>query len=74
MYHHVLILPDGTEIASGTATALKSVTLTQTVNAGEDLILGSCCSDMLEAVLFAPGGKPEISAGDRVTLYKEGDG
>lgn len=73
MYRNILILPDGTELLSGAGTtnAIKSVKLTEMVNSGEDLIIGSCCCDMIEATIFTPGGVLDITAGDEVTLYKE---
>ena len=73
MYRNILILPDGAELLSGAGTtnAIKSVKLTEMVNSGEDLIIGSCCCDMIEATIFTPGGVLDITAGDEVTLYKE---
>lgn len=73
MYKNILVLPDGTEIKSGAGTqnAIKSVKITELVNSGTDLIIGSCCCDMLEASLFTPGGDLDITAGDEVAVYKE---
>ena len=53
MYRHLLILPDGRELFSGAdrLNALQSGKLTQMVNAGEDLTLGSVCGAMLDAAL-----------------------
>ena len=76
MVKHLLILPDGTEISSGygTVDAIKTIKHTDMVNAGDELILGSCCADMLEASLFTPGGSlPELTAGQEVQLYKVDD-
>ena len=73
MVKHLLILPDGTEISSGygTVSAIKTIKHTDMVNSGEEMILGSCCADMLEASLFTPGGSlPELTAGQEVQLYK----
>ena len=46
MHRHLLILPDGREIFSGPEqeNALQSVTVTQCVNSGEELTLGSACA------------------------------
>lgn len=73
MYKNILILPDGTELRSGTnvKNAIRSVKLTEMVNSGKELTIGSCCSDMLEASIFAPGGALEITAGDEIELWKE---
>ncbi len=75
MYKNILILPDGTELRSGTnvKNAIRSVKLTEMVNSGKELTIGSCCSDMLEASIFAPGGALEITAGDEIELWKESE-
>ena len=72
MYRHLLILPDGRELFSGAdrLNALQSVKLTQMVNAGEDLTLGSVCAAMLDAALITPGGELSLGAGDTVTLMQ----
>ena len=75
MYINILVLPDGTEISSGSGTknAIKSVKSTQMVNSGEELTIGSACSNMIEATLFTPGGGLDITAGDELTHYKVDD-
>lgn len=75
MLKNLLVLPDGTEIFSGmgTVNALQSVTVTQQVNAGTELTLGSACANMLEATLITPEGGLHIAAGAEVTLYKVDD-
>ena len=75
MLRNILILPDGTELFSGTGTtnAIKSVTLTECVNCDEELTLGSTCANMIEAQLFTPNGGLLLTAGDEVTLYKVDD-
>lgn len=75
MYKNLLILPDGTEIFSGVGTtnAIRSVRLTELVNSGTELILGSVCADLMEASLFTPGGGLELTAGDEVKLFKVDD-
>ncbi len=72
MYKNLLVLPDGTEIFSGSSTknAIKNIKATQMVNGGEELTIGSACSNMIEAALFTPGGDMNITAGDELTHYK----
>ena len=72
MYRHLLILPDGTELFSGPdfTNALQSVTVTQAVNAGEELTLGSVCACELQAELITPDGGLSLNAGETVTLYR----
>ena len=72
MLKNLLILPDGTELFSGTGTvnAIKSITLTECVNSNEELTLGSTCANMIEAQLFTPNGGLSLTAGDEVTLYR----
>ena len=74
MYKHLLILPDGQEIYSGTDRnpVLQSVTVTQKVNNGQELTLGSACSTMLEAEVL---GWFSCTPGEPLTLYRvEEDG
>lgn len=76
MLKNLIVLPDGTEIFSGIAgmPALKHVTLTQQVNAGEELTLGSTCANKLDATLFTYGDDVHIIPGMELTLYKvDGD-
>lgn len=76
MLKTIIVLPDGAELSSGNGNtnAIKSVKLTQSVNKGQELTLGSTCSNSLEATLFAPGGKLSLVAGSEVTVYREQDG
>ena len=76
MIGHLICLPDGTELFSGAGTvnAIQSVALTECVNNGEELTLGSVCANMLEATILTPQGGLSLTAGDEVTLYKEDDG
>ena len=71
MYRHLLILPDGTELFSGPEqkNALRSVTVTQCINSGEELTLGSVCACELQAELITPNGGLSLAAGDAVTLF-----
>lgn len=73
MQHHILTLPDGTELSSGTAggNAILSVSLTQCVNEGQELTLGSTCAGCLEVSLFMPNGDLSITAGQELTLWKQ---
>lgn len=75
MLRNLIVLPDGTELFSGTSgeNALQSVTLTQQVNAGAELTLGSVCANMLEATLITPAGGLTIQPGMELTLYKVSD-
>lgn len=72
MYRHLLILPDGTELFSGSEqeNVLRSVTVTQCVNSGEELTLGSACACELQAELITPNGGLSLAAGDVVTLFR----
>lgn len=68
---HLIVLPDGREISSGAqGNAIVSVSLTEAVNSGKDLTLGSCCSAMLEAKLFTPKGELQIAPGAEISLYR----
>ena len=73
MLKNLLIFQDGREIGSGTAgMGIQSLTLTQTVNAGTELTLGSVCASMLEATIY-DGGTLHLAPGQGVTLYKVDD-
>lgn len=73
MLKNIIVLPDGTEIASGLGAAhtIQSISLTRSCNSGMELALGSVCSDALEAKFFTPNGNLNITVGTEVTLYKE---
>lgn len=75
MLKNIIVLPDGTEVSSGSnhVNAIQSVTLTQSVNNSEELTLGSACAAMLEAKLITPGGGLDIAAGTEIALYKQDD-
>lgn len=73
MLKNILILPDGRELSSGSAgLGIQTLTLTQSVNAGEELSLGSVCADMLEATIY-DGGALHLQQGEEITLYKVDD-
>lgn len=73
MLKNILILPDGTELSSGAGdvNAIKSVALTECVNSGTELTIGSVCANMLEVSVITPNGDLSLTAGDKVTLYKD---
>ena len=72
MLKNLIVLPDGTELFSGegTVNAIRSVKLTQQVNTGPELTLGSACANMLEATLITPKGNLTVAPGTELTLYK----
>ena len=73
MLKTMIQLKNGKRISSGTAgTAIVSLDLTETVNTGEDLTVGSVCSAMAELTLMAPEGCP-IAQGESFTVYKISD-
>jgi len=57
----------------GKGAAIQSCTLTECVNSGEDLTLGSTCANSLEATLMLVDGDLNIQAGDTVTVSKQLD-
>ena len=57
----------------GKGAAIQSCTLTECVNSGEDLTLGSTCANSLEATLMLLDGDLNIQAGDTVTVRKQLD-
>ena len=75
MSKHIIVLPNGTELSSGlpTGNAIQSVTLTQSVNAAQNLSLGSTCASCMEVNLFTPEGELSINAGEELILCKEDD-
>jgi hypothetical protein len=66
----LIVLPDGTELYSGAGTtnAIRSVTITECVNASQELALGSVCANMVEAKLITPEGGLDITAGDEIAV------
>ena len=73
MLKTIIVLPDGTEVSSGTGVvnAIRCVTLTECVNRGEELTIGSTCANALEATLITPNGALQIAAGTEIAVYKE---
>lgn len=76
MLKTVLILPDGTQLTSGTEDAVNilSASLVQSVNEGQELTLGAACASRLEVKLRAPEGAISPEAGQEVQLYKQDAG
>lgn len=72
MLKTVIQLPDGTELSSGAGqtNVIQSFTVTECVNAEQELTVGSCCSNMVEITLLTPGGGLNISAGDELIIYQ----
>ena len=75
MLRNLIVLPDGTEIASGLGAkhTIQNATITASSNSGTELAPGSVCADVLEAKFFTPGGNLNLTVGSEVTLYKVAD-
>ena len=73
MLKTIIVLPDGTELSSGVgqANAIKSITITECVNDGQELSLGSTCSNMVELTVISPNGGFSIAEGTEFTVYRE---
>lgn len=67
-----IVKQDGSTLASGLRhdDAIQSATLTQCVNSGTELTVGSVCAAMLQLQLFAPQGSMPLSTGEEFTAYK----
>ena len=72
----ILVLADGTELCGGgPGDAVVSLTHRSAVNSGQDLTIGSACSDSIEAELWCdPGGSLRITEGDVITCYRQSPG
>lgn len=72
MFRHLLILPDGSELFSGSDTqnAIVGVTVTELVNDNHELMPGSVCAACMEARLLTPEGGLSLTAEDPVILYR----
>ena len=72
----ILVLSDGTELCGGgPGDAVVSLTPRSAVNSGQDLTIGSACSDSIEAELWCdPGGSLRITEGDVITCYRQSPG
>lgn len=73
MLKTIVILPDGTELSSGTAHrhAIKNCSLTQCVNGAKELTLGSVCAAMAELTVLTADGNLPLQAGEEFTLYRQ---
>ena len=69
----ILVLADGTELCGGgPGDAVVSLTHHSAVNSGQELTIGSACSDSIEAELWCePGGSLRITEGDVITCYRQ---
>lgn len=72
MLKNVIRLPDGTSISSGadSSVAIQSCTITECVNSGSELTVGSTCSACLEAHIISTSGALDLPAGEEIELYK----
>lgn len=72
---NLIILPDGTEITSGSGQInnIRKLTITKSVNEQTELTLGSACSAMLECTLQTPNGGLNIATGSEIALYRVDD-
>ena len=75
MLKNLIVLPDGTEIFSGTVgkNAIKSAKFTNCVNDQTEMSLGSVCPSMMETSIISPYGGLSIEAGAEVAAYKVDD-
>lgn len=74
--NRIKLVSSGLEIGSGVgeAVAIRRCVLTESVNAGQELTLGSTCCACLEAELIVSEGELQISAGEKVELWRSVDG
>lgn len=72
MFKHVLVLPNGTEIYSGSngSDAVMSVKITSLVNDSLEIMPGSVCASCVEATLFAQNGEISVNVGDEIRVYQ----
>lgn len=73
MIKTIIRLPNGTEISSGAGTevAISNFSLTEAVNTGTELTIGSVCASSIEVGIIDPKGKLSIGAGTRLTVFRE---
>lgn len=69
----IIYLPDGREISSGAGqdAAIMSLTVTECVNNGQELTLGSACAKMAEIRLLVSSGISPLEQGQEIHIYKE---
>lgn len=75
MVKYLAVLPDGTELSSGSGTtnAITEVKITQLTNSETELTLSSVCSSMLELSIITPYAGLSIAAGAEIELYRVND-
>lgn len=75
MLNNLIVLPDGTEIASGlyAKNTIQNVMITASANSDTELKPGSVCADALEAKFYTPAGNLNLSVGTEVALFKVAD-
>lgn len=75
MYKNLIVLPNGTEIYSGSDAYnnIRSASVKQSVNSGEELTLGSVCSSVLDVTLQTPYGGLNIKTGAEIAYYRVDD-
>ncbi len=70
MLKSYLVLPDGSELSSGSeGTAIQNAELSCSVNTGTELAPGAVCADMLRLTILAPDGLG-LEAGQQVQFYQ----
>lgn len=72
MYRNIIKLSDGTQISSGNTAdvSIRSCTVTDCVNSGAELTIGSTCCSCLDAQFITTGKHLGLSAGQLVRLYR----
>lgn len=71
MVKNIIYMPDGTEVSSGSKYAIKSSSFVRCVNSGDELAIGSTCANKAEFILFDPGAKLSVKAGQEITVYRD---
>ena len=73
MLKTIIVFPDGAELSSGinNANAIQNFSITECVNIGEELTIGSVCCNSIDVKIFTPSGEFNIDAGTEVTVYRE---
>lgn len=73
MLKTIIVFPDGTELSSGpdSVNAIQNFLLTECVNAGDELTIGSVCCNSIEVKVFTPSGDFSVEAGTEVTVYRQ---
>ena len=76
MIKTILILEDGTEIMAGRnqVNAIQSVSVEENCNSGEELLLGSVCSQKISVNIISPKNILPIKAGEKIIIYEEQNG